>query len=986
MFKIDDLNRIYLGVQGENAARTIVIDVSEWLKTYPNGAVTIWSRRNGDNMNYTPTGIEFDPVEKTISWTPTAVDTFYAGHGMCGVELNEGDVVKKSKDIDTFVTASAADIPTADGNQYDYNRSINKPSINGQTLIGDMDFRELDMFDDENMSSREKAVSAGKAAEELAKKADKNGTEISSKVPKTDIVNNLSTTVEGKVLDARQGKALNDGKLDRSDVVANFSQTTTGKALDASKGRELYMNKVDKPSGVGAGKFLQTDQDGNEFWGGPAGQAEIAEDVEAWLVENVPSGTTIAIDNSLTIANAAAGAKKVGDELTGLNRAINPIISLGNVLQNYTISEDTFIRSQDGSTRNIAGWSAIVDFIEITDTDYITNTDIYVAFYDANKAFISMNTENNNKIAVPSGTSFFRLTWSASASPVFYVIHADGSYIVTFDGNGAEFVKASIPSSAVSGVNNTEKVLHERNECTANHISDGYYIRPQDGGERSEYPDYSAILSFIEIGAGDTIIHTGCIVYFYNSDKIYLGAYSDEGGNEPITNSKYIKLCWDHTINPNPTVVIRSSTGDAAVTFNGNNAEFIDESIPSSAVSGVDSVTSLAHKKDITENLWTNGYYIRSQDGDVRAYEGFKAVRTFIDISGVTEIIAYGTDLFFYTDATEFILYYNVRETWTTPPANAKYVRASTYQTETPYVYCKTAEGVITLFDPQDNVDFAEKCIPFSAVDAEGVPATLPPSVKLVAVTGGDYASISEANARCDGTYAMMILPGTYEDYWIAADDTYGNKSTKKSYIGISKNDCIIERHGTAYADDVFHTNGHTYMKNLSLKALKSTGAVTSGYALHLDNGWLQNGTAVFEDCYFYAEGRSAAGIGTRPGCNLIFRNCIFESDGEGSGAFYFHNDPNSPESNNQNIILENCTFHATNGAALYIQLIGDDNTNGINLTLINCTFYSDTVGVGTGIVTVDKTTYYQGQTHNIHITPQSHGNNIDLAAILAGS
>ena len=35
-------------------------------------------------------------------------------------------------------------------------------------------------------------------------------------VPKTDIANNLTTTDAGKVLDARQGKILNDGKLDKA--------------------------------------------------------------------------------------------------------------------------------------------------------------------------------------------------------------------------------------------------------------------------------------------------------------------------------------------------------------------------------------------------------------------------------------------------------------------------------------------------------------------------------------------------------------------------------------------------------------------------------------------------------------------------------------------------------------------------------------------------------------------------------------------------
>lgn len=56
----------------------------------------------------------------------------------------------------------------------------------------------------------------------LALKADK--------VNKSDIANNVTTTVEGKVLDARQGKALQDGKTDTSVVAPVESGTTASRA------------------------------------------------------------------------------------------------------------------------------------------------------------------------------------------------------------------------------------------------------------------------------------------------------------------------------------------------------------------------------------------------------------------------------------------------------------------------------------------------------------------------------------------------------------------------------------------------------------------------------------------------------------------------------------------------------------------------------------------------------------------------------------
>ncbi len=58
----------------------------------------------------------------------------------------------------------------------------------------------------------------------------------------SDVANNLTTTSEGKVLDARQGKALKDlvdTALTSSDVANNLTTTEEGKVLDARQGKSL---------------------------------------------------------------------------------------------------------------------------------------------------------------------------------------------------------------------------------------------------------------------------------------------------------------------------------------------------------------------------------------------------------------------------------------------------------------------------------------------------------------------------------------------------------------------------------------------------------------------------------------------------------------------------------------------------------------------------------------------------------------------------
>ena len=56
---------------------------------------------------------------------------------------------------------------------------------------------------------------------------------------KPEIVNALTATSAGKILDARQGKALDEAKLNKADVVNNLVTTVAGCALDARQGKAL---------------------------------------------------------------------------------------------------------------------------------------------------------------------------------------------------------------------------------------------------------------------------------------------------------------------------------------------------------------------------------------------------------------------------------------------------------------------------------------------------------------------------------------------------------------------------------------------------------------------------------------------------------------------------------------------------------------------------------------------------------------------------
>ena len=103
MLKVNEVSRLYLGIQGENLAQTIEIDASAWLVDYPNGTISIWHKRNGDTVPG-PTGAMLDRETGILSWSPTNTDTYVFGEGEADIRLTEGSVIKKSRKVITGVS------------------------------------------------------------------------------------------------------------------------------------------------------------------------------------------------------------------------------------------------------------------------------------------------------------------------------------------------------------------------------------------------------------------------------------------------------------------------------------------------------------------------------------------------------------------------------------------------------------------------------------------------------------------------------------------------------------------------------------------------------------------------------------------------------------------------------------------------------------------------------------------------------------------
>ena len=99
-FDVCKLSRLMLGRQGENAATVIEIDVSEWMAQWPYADYQVLHQRDDEDVPYEVEAVLNGSV---LEWTVTDTDTAIPGKGYAEIRALEGDLIKKSRRIETYV-------------------------------------------------------------------------------------------------------------------------------------------------------------------------------------------------------------------------------------------------------------------------------------------------------------------------------------------------------------------------------------------------------------------------------------------------------------------------------------------------------------------------------------------------------------------------------------------------------------------------------------------------------------------------------------------------------------------------------------------------------------------------------------------------------------------------------------------------------------------------------------------------------------------
>ena len=253
---------------------------------------------------------------------------------------------------------------------------------------------------------------------------------------------------------------------------------------------------------------------------------DIGDNVTSWLTEHVtPSGSAVVVDDTLTIAGAAADAKKTGDEISFVKEALNAV-SNGNIYILDNLNLNKFINASTGKLAPYTGWNA-TDFVSCDGFSnlYIYSTELsrgYNAFYTSNdeNSFVSNFSVavGDNAIAVPSNAKYFRLSNSSSAissTRVYGVVKTEVANL------NAQMYKL------FPGIRQTDSVTWES----------GYYSATgKPAGSGSTTNIRSITTDFIQCGKGSTFQ----LLSVANGERARLGTYSapnDDTFIERITDT-----------------------------------------------------------------------------------------------------------------------------------------------------------------------------------------------------------------------------------------------------------------------------------------------------------------------------------------------------------------------------------------------------------------------------------------------------------------
>lgn len=303
-----------------------------------------------------------------------------------------------------------------------------------------------------------------------------------------------------------------------------------------------------------------------------------------WLAAHITQPTTPAIDNTLTIAGAAADAKAAGDGIRYNTLALTPV-SIPVEKANTVFSEETpvnlikrpyLIANQyAGTDGKIASSSAFyrTNYIEISpSTYYIGGNTGLSCFYDENFGFISYISNFTTAVQTPANAKYVIISIPASAITVCWLVQGtvppysadDGVIVDRSVKYTAQVLSASEQTQARTNINAADNnafndlsseynktrniVNHESvrtdidptNMVNYDSVIQDYYVSTD--GELHYHTDWT-VTEYIPVGSSILLSASNCgLTCFYDSSKQFISYVSNPNNVTTPNNTAYMRI------------------------------------------------------------------------------------------------------------------------------------------------------------------------------------------------------------------------------------------------------------------------------------------------------------------------------------------------------------------------------------------------------------------------------------------------------------
>lgn len=255
----------------------------------------------------------------------------------------------------------------------------------------------------------------------------------------------------------------------------------------------------------------------------------------------VPAGSTVVVDNTLSIAGAAADAKKTGDAVSDLNQAISlksllyetiPSLREEYVFRMSTHDFTTGYGNRFANTGMISLPSEIYA-MQLSGTNAGSNAQAAnFAFFDENKQYIEGSATDKLYTSVPDGAYFVAIgNFNANRTHTgVKCIYYRYKVLQTMEENAQkieslESVPAPVHPSMTAG----------------GWLQNGVVIN--NGNQQLSYSDFIEIpLSAYAVSCNIGVFFASTTIAFYDENKTFLSGYAQKS-HDIVQNAKYMRLC-----------------------------------------------------------------------------------------------------------------------------------------------------------------------------------------------------------------------------------------------------------------------------------------------------------------------------------------------------------------------------------------------------------------------------------------------------------